>query len=315
MRFPGVGVIMKKSSIVLVTGANSGLGKAACIALARMGCHVVMLCRDKRRGGEALGEIRAQSGSRNIELMLCDLASIESIEAFAEEFTERYSKLDALINNAGTLVSGRHETMNGYELQFGVNHLGSFLLTQRLLPLLKASAPSRIINISSVAHRWGRVHFNDINLKRRYTALTGYSQSKLAALLCMYELSERLRGTGVAINALDPGIVGTDIVLNRENGRGAFIAKCHKLFFKPPEPVAQTIAGLATSPEYEGVSGKYFARGKAVPSSRRSYDKEAGKRVWKMSERMTGLNAAKESSVASEAEEIVIGPDETGVGM
>lgn len=290
---------MVKSSIVLVTGANSGLGKAACIELARMGCHVVMLCRDKRRGAEALGEIRAKSAGR-VELMLCDLASMKCIDAFAEEFTERYARLDALLNNAGTLSASRHETADGCELHFGVNHLGSFLLTQRLLPLLKSSAPSRILNISSVAHRWGRIRFGDINIKKRYTALTGYSQSKLAALLCMYELAERLHGTGVSINALDPGIVGTDIVLNRENGHGSFLAKCHKLLFRSPESVAQTIAALAASPEYEGVSGKYFVRGKAVASSHRSHDAYARKRVWELSERMTGLCAAQEASVTDE---------------
>jgi NAD(P)-dependent dehydrogenase (short-subunit alcohol dehydrogenase family) len=314
-RFSGVGVIMKHSSIVLVTGANSGLGKAACIELARMGCHVVMLCRDKKRGGEALGEIRAKSGGGNVELMLCDLASFKCIETFAEEFMERYARLDALINNAGTLNSTRHETADGYELHFGVNHLGSFLLTQRLLPLLKSSAPSRIINISSVAHKWGRIHFDDINITKRYHALKGYSQSKLAALLCMYELAGRLAGTGVTINALDPGIVGTNIVLNRENGHGFFLSKCHKLLFKTPEAVAKTIAGLAMSPEYSGVTGKYFVHGKAVRSSKRSYDRDAARRVWKMSERMTGLSAAREKSVAGDTEEIIVGPDETGTGV
>jgi NAD(P)-dependent dehydrogenase (short-subunit alcohol dehydrogenase family) len=290
---------MVKRSIVLVTGANSGLGKAACIELARMGCHVIMLCRDKRRGAEALGEIRAKSGGR-VELMLCDLASIKCINAFAEEFTERYVRLDALINNAGTLSASRRETADGFELHLGVNHLGSFLLTQRLLPLLKNSTPSRIVNISSVAHRWGRIRYGDINIKNSYTPLGGYAQSKLASLLCMYELSERLEGTGVTINALDPGIVGTDIVLNRENGRGAFITKCYKLLFRSPESVAKIMAALAVSPEYSGVTGKYFVCGKEVVSSKRSRDKEAAQRVWALSERMTGLCAAEDVSIADE---------------
>lgn len=304
---------MEQRSTVLVTGANSGLGKAACIAFALRGCRVVMLCRDGKRGGDALADIRARSGSDNVYLMLCDLASIESVKAFAEEFSRRYDRLDALVNNAGTLKSTRHETKDGCELNLGVNHLGAFLLTQRLLPLLKKSAPSRIINISSVAHRWGRIHFNDINLKKHYSALTGYSQSKLAALLCMYERAERLAGTGVTINALDPGIVGTDIIVNRETGYGTFITKLYKLLFRSPDSVAETIVYLATSPELEGVTGRFFVRGKAVRSSRRSYDREAGKRVWEMSERMAGLKDAEED-IAGVAEEKTFS-DGTTVGF
>jgi NAD(P)-dependent dehydrogenase (short-subunit alcohol dehydrogenase family) len=286
---------MDNNSIVLVTGANSGLGKEACLQFARLGCHLVMLCRDEKRGRDAQGDIKAQSGNGNIDLVLCDLSSIKCIEAFADEFRKKYSRLDVLINNAGALKSARCETKDGFELHFGVNHLGSFLLTQRLLPLLKASASSRIINVSSVAHRWGRIHFNDINITHGYTALTGYSQSKLAALLCMYELAERLKDTGVTINALDPGVVGTNIIVNRETGFGTFIAKLFKLFFKSPEEAAEMIVRLASSPEYEGVSGKYFARGKAVASSRRSYDANERKRVWELSEQMTALSPPDET--------------------
>lgn len=280
---------MDNNCIVLVTGANSGLGKEACLQFARLGCHLVMLCRDAKRGAEALEDIKAQSGNGSIDLVLCDLSSIKCIEAFADEFREKYSRLNVLVNNAGTLKSARCETADGYELHFGVNHIGSFLLTQKLLPLLKASAPSRIINVSSVAHRWGRIHYNDINLTHGYTALTGYSQSKLAALYCMYELAGRLSGTGVTINALDPGVVGTNIIVNRETGFGTFTAKLFKLFFKSPQEAAEMIVRLGSSHEYEGVSGKYFARGKAVASSRKSYDKEARKRVWKLSEQMAAL--------------------------
>jgi NAD(P)-dependent dehydrogenase (short-subunit alcohol dehydrogenase family) len=305
---------MDDSSIVLVTGANSGLGKAACIAFARLGWHVIMLCRDKKRGEESLGEVRVQSGNRRVELMLCDLSSIKSIESFAEEFLRKYVRLDVLVNNAGTLKSCRCETQDGIELQFGVNHLGAFILTHRLLPLLTRSAPSRVINVSSVAHRWGHIHFNDINITKRYTALSGYAQSKLAALLCMYERAQRLSGTGVTINALDPGIVGTDIVRNRETGRGALLSKLHKLFFKTPEKAAEMIVKLAASPEYAGVSGKYFARGKAVRSSKRSYDKQAAKAVWKLTEQMAGLCPADGDAGGGKAESIVVRTD-NGVGM
>jgi NAD(P)-dependent dehydrogenase (short-subunit alcohol dehydrogenase family) len=282
---------MNKNGIALVTGANSGIGKAAATALARQGIRVVMLCRNKQRGEEALSDIKRQSGSGSVELMLCDLGSIESINTFCDEFLKTHDRLDVLINNAGTLKQARRETMDGYELTFGVNYLGAFLLTNRLLPLLKKSAPSRIVNVSSCAHRWGKIHFNDINIAKRYTALKAYSQSKLAGIMFTYALAEDLADTGVAVNAVDPGIVGTDIVVNRETGYGKLAAKAQKLLFKSPEKGAETAVWLAASPDAEGVTGKFFLRKKAVASSKRSYNKKVWERLWLLSERMAGLAA------------------------
>jgi NAD(P)-dependent dehydrogenase (short-subunit alcohol dehydrogenase family) len=222
--------------------------------------------------------------------MLCDLSSLKSVNSFCDVFLEKYKRLDVLINNAGTLKSARRETDEGFELTFGVNYLAPFLLTQRLMPLLQSSAPSRIINVSSTAHRWGRIHFDDINTTNCYSALKCYSQSKLAGVMFTYALAERLFGTGVTVNAADPGIVGTDIVVNRETGFGTFFSKCHKLLFKSPEKGAETIIYLASSPDVESVTGKFFVNRKAVPSCRRSYDKEAAKRLWELSEQMTGLS-------------------------
>ena len=280
---------MDKDSIVLVTGANSGIGKAATIAIGRLGVNVVMLCRDKRRGEEALLDIKKQSGSDKIELMLCDLSSVKSINSFCDEFLKKYKRLDVLINNAGTLKQVRRETEDGFELSFAVNYLAVFLLTNRLLPLLKASAPSRIVNVSSFGHKWGKIHFNDIHITKRYTALKAYSQSKLAQVMFTYSLAENLKGTGVTVNAADPGIVGTDIVINRETGFGTLASRMQKLLFKSPEKGAETAVWLASSPDMEGVTGKFFARKRATRSSKRSYDKNAAKRLWQMSVMMTGL--------------------------
>lgn len=280
---------MDNKSVVLVTGANSGIGKAAAAALARLGANVVLLCRDCGRGEKALCDIRSGSGC-SAELMLCDLSSQESVNSFCDEFLKRYDRLDVLINNAGTLKSSRRETEDGIEMTLAVNYLAPFLLTHRLLPLLQASAPSRIINVSSYAHRWGKLHFNDINIKRCYSALKGYSQSKLAGVMFTYSLADMLCGTGVTVNAADPGIVGTDIIVNRETGFGTFFSRCHKLLFKTPDKGAETIVWLASSPEAEGLSGKFFVNKKAVPSCKRSYDKDAQQRMWALSENMTGLS-------------------------
>ena len=293
---------MKRNSVVLVTGANSGMGKAACIALAQLGAHIVMLCRNRERGEEALGEVCEQSGG-HAELMICDLASLKSIEAFCGEFSSRYQKLDVLINNAGVLNlmprknrlkgygrSWRRETEDGFEMQFGVNHLGHFLLTNRLLPLLKTSAPSRIIIVSSCMYKRGRIHFDDINLEKHYTPMRAYAQSKLANVLFAFELAEKLSGTGVTVNCVDPGIVATNIIVNRETGFGTFASHLQELIFMPPEKGAQTAVYLASSPEVEGASGGLFLHGKAIASCPRTHDKETAKSLWDISARLTGLN-------------------------
>lgn len=281
---------MNKNSIALVTGANSGIGKAAAAALAKQDLNVVMLCRDKTRGEEALRDIKEASGSDNIELMICDLSCTQSINTFCDEFLKKHDRLDILINNAGVLKQTRRETNYGCELCFGVNYLGAFLLTIRLLPLLKASAPARIVNVSSVAHRWGKIHFNDINITKRYTALKAYSQSKLAGLMFTYALAEKLTGTGVTVNAADPGVVGTSITVNRETGFGSLASKAQKLLFKTPEKGAETAVYLATSSDVEGVTGKFFRNKKAVRSAKRADDKACRERLWHLSERMVGLS-------------------------
>ena len=280
---------MDNNSIVVITGANSGMGKAISIELAKTGALIVMLCRNKERGEEALLELRALSGNSSVEMMLCDLGSLESIKNFCLEFKKKHQRLNVLINNAGVTLPGYHQTTDGYELQFGVNHLGHFLLTNQLLDLLIASAPARIINVASGAHKIGKIHFEDINLEKNYTFWRAYSQSKLANILFTYELAEKLKGTGVTANCLHPGAVATSMGINRDTGFGTFITRMLKPFFQTPAQGAETAIYLATSNQVEGVTGKYFYRKKSVPSSKQSYDRAAAKKLWDLSKTMVGF--------------------------
>lgn len=280
---------MDKNSVVVITGANSGIGKATALALAKTGATVVMLSRSQVRGEEALGDVREKSGSDSVHLMLCDLASLRSIEDFCLEFRKGFKRLDVLINNAGVILPRRHETQDGFELQFGVNHLGHFFLTNRLLDMIIASAPARIVNVSSGAHKAGRIHFEDINLTRNYSMIRAYGQSKLANILFTTELAERLQGTGVTVNSLHPGFVGTGIGVNRETGFGRMISKLMTYISLTPEQGAETSVYLATSSEVEGVTGQYFYKKKPAPTSERALDKAAAKRLWELSEKLVGI--------------------------
>jgi len=280
---------MDKNSVALVTGANSGMGKATSIEIAKTGAVVVMLCRSKTRGEEAVNEVRALSGNNSVELMICDLGSQKSIEEFCTGFKKKYQRLDVLVNNAGVILPGWHETVDGYELQFGVNHLGHFLLTNRLLDRLIASAPARIINVTSGAHKIGKIHFNDVNLKKNYTLWRAYAQSKLANVLFTYELAERLKDTRVTANCVYPGAVATSMGINRDTGFGTFITRMLKPFFQTSQQGAETSIYLATSRDVEGVTAKYFYHKRPIPSSKRSYDKADAKKLWAISEKMTCL--------------------------
>ncbi|UNC92178.1 SDR family oxidoreductase [Candidatus Contubernalis alkalaceticus] len=277
---------MDMRSIVVITGANSGMGKATSIELAKIGAVIVMLCRSKERGEEALQNVRAISGNNSVELMLCDLGSIKSIRNFCVEFKKKYQQLNVLINNAGVILPGYHQTADGFELHFGVNHLGHFLLTNVLLNILIASAPARIINVTSGAHKTGKIYFEDVNLKKNYTFWRAYAQSKLANIMFTYELSERLKGTGVTANCLHPGAVATSMGINRDTGFGTLITRLLRPFFQTPEQGAETAIYLATSSDIEGVTGRYFYRKRSVPSSKSSYDKAIAKKLWDLSKKL-----------------------------
>lgn len=281
---------MNKDSVVIITGANSGMGKAAAIELAKTGAHIVMVCRNQARGEAALREVHEKTGNQQVVVMLADLGSQESIRSFCTTFKKKYQRLDILINNAGVILPGRHETIDGFELQFGVNHLGHFLLTNLLLDLMSTSA--RIIVVSSGAHKIGKIHFKDINLTKNYRLWRAYAQSKLANILFTYELSRRLEGTGITANCLHPGAVGTSMGINRESGFGTFITKLLKPFFQTPEQGAETAVFLATSAEVSQLSGKYFYRKKEIRSSNRSHDLNLANKLWIKSEEWTGINTS-----------------------
>lgn len=282
---------MNKDTVVVITGANSGMGKATAIALAKKGAKVVLVCRNRVRGEVALEEVRMLTGNDQVQLMICDLGSQHSIREFCTVFRREYQRLDILINNAGVVLPGRYETADGFELQLGVNHLGHFLLTNLLLDLLKESTPSRIINVSSGAHKIGRIHFDNINLTNNYTLWRAYGQSKLANILFTYELARRLEGTGVTVNCLHPGAVATSMGINRDSGFGTFVTKLLKPFFQTAEKGAETAVYLATSDGVKFVSGKYFYRKKAIRSSKGSYDREIAEKLWQLSEQWTGIEA------------------------
>ena len=276
---------MDKNKIIIVTGANSGMGKAISIELAKTNT-VIMLCRNKARGEEALREVIDQSGNTQVDLMICDLGSQRDIRNFCTEFKAKYDHLDVLINNAGVILPRRHETSDGIELQFGVNHLGHFLLTNLLLEYLVNSKPARIINVASGAHKIGKIH-EDVNLKKNYKVWRAYAQSKLANILFTYELAEGLNGTGVTVNCLHPGAVATSMGINRDTGFGTLITRALKPFFRSSEKGAETTIFLATSPDMIETTGKYFCNKKPISSSKRSYDKNLAKKLWTLSEEMT----------------------------
>lgn len=271
---------MDEKHIALITGGNAGMGKATATELARLGKFVVILCRDKEKGERALEEIKEESGSNEVDMMLCDLGSQLSIRRFVSEFKKKYKTLNILINNAGVIVPSRQETSDGYELQFGVNHLGHFLLTNLLLDTIIKSAPARIINVSSGAHKAGKIHFEDIHLKKNYNLIKAYAQSKLANVLFTYELAERLKNTGVTVNTLHPGAVATQMGISRETGFGTLITSILKPIFRSPLEGAATAIYLAVSEEVQHTTGKYFCNKKPIKSSKRSYDKALAKKLW-----------------------------------
>ncbi len=280
---------MMKERVCLVTGASSGIGKKTALGLARKGATVILLCRDRGRGEAALSEIKAESGNDRVALELCDLSSQRSIRAFAEGFEARHPALHVLVNNAGLIVGERTITEDGLELTFALNHLGYFLLTTLLLDLLKKSAPARIVNVASEAQSIGRIDFEDLGGERAYNPMRAYCQSKLANVVFTYELARRLEGTGVTANCLHPGAVGTNF---GQTGTPffRFLVRLGKPFLLSEEKGAETSIFLASDPEIEGVSGKYFAKKKAVRSSKVSYDLVAAARLWEVSGKLTGVS-------------------------
>jgi NAD(P)-dependent dehydrogenase (short-subunit alcohol dehydrogenase family) len=272
--------------LIMITGANAGIGKVAALKLARQGATIVMVCRSLERGQAAQTEIKAASGSERVDLLIADLSIQADIHKLAAEFKQKYERLDVLVNNAGAIFDKRQETADGLERTFALNHMGYFLLTDLLLDVLKASAPARIVNVSSDAHRRGSINFDDLQRKKRYFSFVVYAQSKLANVLFTYELARRLEGSGVTANALHPGFVNSNFGSTMSLIPAFFNRLFSRLFGISPEQGAETIIYLASSPEVEGVTGKYFVKKKATRSSPESYDEAVAKRLWEVSEQL-----------------------------
>ncbi len=276
--------------VALVTGGTSGIGKATAVALAAMGAEVVVTGRNPERGEKAVEEIRRDSGGK-VTLILADLAVQAEVRRLAEEFRERYDRLDVLVNNAGVIQDERAETPDGIETTLAVNHLAPFLLTNLLLDLLKESAPSRVVTVTSGAEGAGKIDFDDLQSEKRYRAFQVYGTSKLMNIMFTFELAERLKGTGVTATCVHPGAVNTNF---GAGGRSLFtlMFRAFKPFMRSPEQGADTLIYLASSPEVEGMTGKYLSDRKLQTASKVAYDPSARRRLWEASEELTGLKVA-----------------------
>lgn len=278
--------------ICLITGANSGIGKETAAALASLGATVVMACRSRERGQAVLDEIATATGNDRIELLTVDLASPASIREMANAYLDRHDRLHVLINNAGVINGRQERTDEGIDRTVAVNHLGPFLLTLLLMDVIVASAPSRIINVSSEAHRH-RVRSDDLlmekDARRRNYGAVSYATSKLDNLLFTYELARRLEGRGVSVNALHPGWARSNMGRTEDSWTVRAFCALSNLWAKGCVDAAATSVYLASSAEGGAVSGKYFIAGREVKSSRLSTDRELQKELWDRSERLLHL--------------------------
>jgi NAD(P)-dependent dehydrogenase (short-subunit alcohol dehydrogenase family) len=280
-----------QGKICLITGANSGIGKATALGLAQMGATVVMICRDRARGEEAQREIKTKSGNEAIDLLIADLSSQQSIRQLAHTFRQRYPQLHVLINNAGAGFTQRQESVDGVEMTFAVNYLAPFLLTNLLLDVLKNSAPARIITVDSDNHRFVRLDMQDLQLQHRYGFLRAYGRSKLALLLFTYELARQLQGTGITVNALEPGPTSTGFGQRGASPGARLLLKLASSLFRSPEQGAQTSLYLASSPAVETITGKYFVKSAQKRSSGLSYNESLQHQLWEESTRLVKLPA------------------------
>jgi NAD(P)-dependent dehydrogenase (short-subunit alcohol dehydrogenase family) len=275
-----------RGKVCAVTGANSGIGRATAEELARMGATVILVCRDRARGEEARDAIASETGNAAAELIVADLASLGSTRRLAEAIKGR-GRLDVLVNNAGVIIGKRTVTPDGLEATFVINYLSHFLLTNLLLETLKASAPSRVVNVTSDAHYRGHIDFGNLQRERRYISIGAYSQSKLAQVLFTHELARRLEGSGVAANCVHPGGVRTH--WGDEGGLFGIGVRIARPFLLSPEKGAETVVYAASAKEMEGVTGKYLTRKRVEEPSKESSDEGISKRLWDVSLELSGL--------------------------
>jgi NAD(P)-dependent dehydrogenase (short-subunit alcohol dehydrogenase family) len=280
-----------QEKICLVTGATSGIGRVTAQALAAQGATVALAGRDAERVSRTAEQMRAITGNPRVEPYAADLSSQAEVRRLAHEFLSRHGQLHVLVNNAGAVFARRMESVDGIEMTLALNHLAPFLLTNLLLDTLKTSAPSRIVTVSSGAHLSATVDFDDLQLTRGYRPFRAYGQSKLLNVLFTYELARRLAGSGVTANALHPGFVATNFGKNGSALWGATFTALRP-FMISPEKGAATSIYLAASPQVEGATGGYYAKSRLARSSALSHDEASARRLWEVSERLTGLPAA-----------------------
>src|SRR5450759_1095777 len=279
-----------EGKICFVTGSTSGIGKVTARELADRGATVVLVSRNRAKGEATQTEIKQATGNQHVDLLVADLSLLEDVRRLATEFQQTYPHLHLLVNNAGCAYPRRTLTSEGLEATLAVNYLAPFLLTELLLDTLKASAPARIVNVSSAQHTNASIEFDNLQSEKKYANLRSYNQAKLALLLWTYELARRLEGTGVTVNALHPGIPATNFPSGMTSA-AAWVMRLSKPFLLTPEKGAQTTLYLATSPNVEGVTGKYFVKSQETKSSNGSYDQTVGSRLWEVTEQLVARSA------------------------
>ena len=277
-----------QNKICLITGATSGIGQATAMGLAKIGATVIVAGRDEKRCQNTVAHIQQETGNFHVDYLLADLSVQAQIRQMAEEFKSRYQRLDVLVNNAAAIFFFRRVSADGIEMNFALNHLAYFLLTNLLLDMLKASVPARIVNVASNSHYGQHLDFDNLELKRGYNPMRAYGRSKLCNLYFTYELARRLEGTGVTVNAMHPGFVHTNMGANNGWLVRLFLPLVHRNSLTP-EQGASTAVYLSSSPDVEGVTGKFFVRKRERASDPVSHDEAAARRLWEVSEEMTGL--------------------------
>ncbi len=283
-----------KDKTIVISGITSGIGNFTARDLAARGARLVLIARNKERAQTVVEEIKKETGNNNIDLFIADLSVIKETRAIGKKISEKYPVIDILINCAGLIFPRRYESEEGIEMTFALNHLGYFVLTHSLLKSLKAAPAARIINVASEAQRGAKLHFEDLNLKEGYSAFKAYGQSKLANIMFTYELARRLDDSHVTVNAVHPGVVKSRFGRDFQ-GIWRLLFALFKPFMRNVEKGSETVIWLATSPEVEGISGKYFSDKKEIRSIDISYDEQAAKRLWKVSEEMTSGNNDKKA--------------------
>lgn len=279
--------------VIIVTGANTGIGFMTAKELAQRGARVILGCRNQEKGTTARDSIIAATGNNDVHFKHLDLASLTSVRTFADDIIKNEKQLDILINNAGIIETNHVKTEDGLSLIMQSNHFGPFLLTSLLLPLLKTSAPSRIVNVSSVVYSSGKIDFDNLNFEKdtekSFNMIKAYENTKLCNVLMTLELARRLEGTGVTANCLHPGVVATDLLITLKKSWWRYFIPLMKPFMKTPWEGAQTSIFLAASPKVEGVTGKYYVNCRESNLAARARDKDVARKLWELSEKLVGL--------------------------